>query len=145
MEESKELLEKLTTLAGSEELAKQLLADGRVIVNQYAKEQSELLKGCLKNIKVKLNELLPSKDKDDLHNIISSSLIDSIIILLLEHSVEAAIIIKTPMSKFIYDAAHIFEQSAVRITIESMKSSMMDMLLNAAAESRPDIPKEKMS
>lgn len=139
-----DLLKRATKLAGSEELANRLIADSNVVVEEFAKEQSLLLKRVLENLRDKQEAAmngLPNETKYSLANIVSLNSVEEIYTIFLLQAADCSVFAQVKCSDFIYRAADVWEKSAMHAALTSMSRGLMDMIMKA----RPEPPKDKLS
>jgi len=146
MEESRRenLLKRATELAGNAELANRLIADSDLVIAEFAKEQTLLLKRVLTNLRDQQEAAmsgLSEEAKSSLAQIVATSSIDEIWAILLLQAADCSVFSQTRMSEFVYRAASVWEKSAMHAALTSMSRSLMDMFM----KSRPEPPKDKLS
>jgi len=141
------LLKDIINTSVSEELARQLIKESRDIIEVYYKAQVELLKSSIANVSNRIDGLLElsKENRNQLLGLIGNFIIDEIILILLVNAADAAVLYKIRMSNFIYQAAQIFEASAIRNTIGFLSSKITDSLLKAVVDARPEPSKENLS
>lgn len=135
-----DLLTRATKLTGNAVLAKQLIADSNLIIDEFAKEHALLMKRTMNALIEKQASAmtdLSSEAKSSLKNLLSINSIEEIYSLLLLEAAEGAIVAQSKCSDFVYLATSIWE----KVALSSVSRNLVDMIL----KNRPEPPKDKLS